>query len=601
MSIAVLNEVFIEARRLSIAGSVVAPNDFRLKKLIEPLKSAGSKAPVFAKVAECVEAVVQANEQTAAPALLSLSALLCSILFTQGGTGVDGEFKSIDSIQFPVGSKQSSARLLKPLLEALSSTGSGRVEQVRSAIAAGMFAELRLVQPALNALDDPSHEIATLVAENVLPTYGKAILGDLRGGFDLQGKRGHALRLRLMHQLDPIFARPTVLAALSEGALEIKIAAIACLGESAEDLTHLFEQAKAKNKEIRAAVYRVLAQREHAEALAILCNAIDGKDLNTLVQATHDLRLPKLAGEALARLPQLLAAAQANTDKAKQGEQVARLLLLMRILAGALGDAAVQFLQQCITAKTELLKVHSSPGGMDIIEFAVDTLAQGDPASTQFLLAQCSVLPAQCFSKIAQIAKETLSPADFYQQFSVYLNRKSKKNSNEHLRYQQLFDLLALEHYGIYMLDPQTGTDQRWLQRASSFDPRWLQDAIANDELELVVGLALPGDAPTQHYLSTVSKDRKRLSKDNLASRVGLALHRTQHPAFDAFVLDYFKLVLKTNIGYRSFLWLRLAAHLGKAMIPELEALAADTKLSDHNRNELLEIIETIRARPSAA
>jgi hypothetical protein len=45
MSIAVLNEVYSEVRRLAIAGSVVAPGDFRLKKLVEPLKKAGAKAP----------------------------------------------------------------------------------------------------------------------------------------------------------------------------------------------------------------------------------------------------------------------------------------------------------------------------------------------------------------------------------------------------------------------------------------------------------------------------------------------------------------------------------------------------------------------------
>ena len=48
MSIPVLTQVYDEVRRLSIAGSVVAAGDFRLKKLIPPLEAAGQKAPVFA-------------------------------------------------------------------------------------------------------------------------------------------------------------------------------------------------------------------------------------------------------------------------------------------------------------------------------------------------------------------------------------------------------------------------------------------------------------------------------------------------------------------------------------------------------------------------
>ena len=55
MSIAVLNEVYNETRRLAIAGSGLASGDYRLKKLISPLQKAGQKAPVFRKVAEAIE------------------------------------------------------------------------------------------------------------------------------------------------------------------------------------------------------------------------------------------------------------------------------------------------------------------------------------------------------------------------------------------------------------------------------------------------------------------------------------------------------------------------------------------------------------------
>ena len=56
MSIPVLIEVYDEMRRLAIAGSAVAPGDFRLKKLIPPLEKSGEKAPVFAKVAQAATA-----------------------------------------------------------------------------------------------------------------------------------------------------------------------------------------------------------------------------------------------------------------------------------------------------------------------------------------------------------------------------------------------------------------------------------------------------------------------------------------------------------------------------------------------------------------
>src|SRR6185437_7380203 len=72
MSIPVLIQAYDEVRRLAIAGSVVAPGDFRLKKLVPPLEQAGQKAPVFAKVAEAVKRLVESHEQTSAAALLEL-------------------------------------------------------------------------------------------------------------------------------------------------------------------------------------------------------------------------------------------------------------------------------------------------------------------------------------------------------------------------------------------------------------------------------------------------------------------------------------------------------------------------------------------------
>ena len=76
--------------------------------------------------------------------------------------------------------------VLKPLLEALSSTGSGRIELIRDAQERGAFKDLRLVKPALGALDDPYSEIGDLIAEKVLPIYGKAILPELRGKIDIK-------------------------------------------------------------------------------------------------------------------------------------------------------------------------------------------------------------------------------------------------------------------------------------------------------------------------------------------------------------------------------------------------------------------------------
>src|SRR4051812_19895542 len=160
MSIAVLNQVYDEARRLAVAGSVVARGDFRLKKLLPPLEQAGAKAPVFARVAEAAKAVVGGPEEAAAGNLLELASLVTAVLYTQGETGMAGALEPIETVDLGGTTAQTSARLLKPLLEALSSTGSGRLEIVKEAHVQGAFRDLRLVMPALNGLDDPYAEVA---------------------------------------------------------------------------------------------------------------------------------------------------------------------------------------------------------------------------------------------------------------------------------------------------------------------------------------------------------------------------------------------------------------------------------------------------------
>ena len=66
MSIAALNQVYDEVRRLAIAGSDLAANDFRLKKLVPPLRKSATKAAVFGKVADSVEEVLGSTPKTSA-------------------------------------------------------------------------------------------------------------------------------------------------------------------------------------------------------------------------------------------------------------------------------------------------------------------------------------------------------------------------------------------------------------------------------------------------------------------------------------------------------------------------------------------------------
>jgi HEAT repeat protein len=586
MSIAILNEVYSEVRRLSIAGSLVAPGDFRLKKLIEPLKKAGAKAPIFSKVAESVEDLVNSDEQSSASSLLNLSSLVCSILYTQGATGVDGKLEGVQSSSVPSHRNQISARMLKPLIEALTSTGSGRLVAITGAIDHGLFADLRLVRPALLAIDDSYSEIGDLIAERVLPTYGKAILADLKSTFDIKGKGGHARRLKLMHTIDPVFARQTVKESLGDGSPEVKVAAIECLGGEAEDFSYLIEQSKASAKDVRQAAYNALCKIANEESLAILIKGIDGKDLELVARAASGSKPLELVDIALDRARKLLVEIPSKSDKKEQGDQVGRILQLISILRNPMKPESRQFLRECIGKSNDLRKIKSTPGGLDIVESVVQALAS-DSESIDYLIQQRDHLPVECFHVILAQGIEVLPPKDFYQTFSPYINRSAKKNTPEHRRN-------AIVREGLF------GDQEyhwRWIRKKAlkPMDVAWLNDAIAADDLELAVALAQPNHAGLVKYIDTKLADPKALS--NFESAVASAMIDISHPKTNEFVIEKLTDSLKTKGAYESYTWCFIAARLNADALPALESLAGDAKLAQSASDRLIDAISEIRER----
>src|SRR5690349_6678577 len=290
MSLALITETAGEVRRLAIAGSPLAVGDFRLKKLVPPLEQAGAKVPVFAQVAKAINDLVNGKEAESAANLLSLSTLINAILYTHGQTGAEGAYGELESFPAKSCDTRTSARVLKPLVQALTSTGSGRFEIVKSALERGAFSDLRLIEPSIRALDDVYPELADLVMEKILPAYGPGIAPLLKAKLDLKGKKCDARRLQVLHQLDPDGTIELCKTALEEGSPEVKAAAIACLGKHEDCLPLVMEQTSAKNKVLRAAALEALAEHDRPEVTKIFSDLIKGKALDILAGPFRALR-----------------------------------------------------------------------------------------------------------------------------------------------------------------------------------------------------------------------------------------------------------------------------------------------------------------------
>lgn len=597
MSIAVLVQVYDEVRRLSIAGGAVAAGDFRLRKLVPPLEQAAAKAPVFDRVAKAAQAVVDSTDKTASAALLDLASLVNSILYTQGQTGITGDLTPLETTALPARATQTSARVLKPLLDALRSTGSGRIELVRDAIERGAFQDLRLVRPALNALDDPYPEIADVIAKQVLPTYGKAILPELRSRLDVKGRGGQLHRLRLLHALDPEGSRDLVQRALDEGSKEIRVVAIECLGTTGPDLACLLEQVKAKARDVRAAAIWALGSAQSAtpEIIAALKRAIEGPDLDLIVTRLQHGTLAEVHNFALAQAECQLTDTLAATEPKKQGEAIARLQHFANSLSGRTDPKSEAFLLRCFHSVAALAKIKSTPSGQDFNELLVQILAQGSPKLTQPLIAAHKSLPASMLASAAYAARRTMSPAAFYNEFSPELAGLAPKRGKKGVaaeRAEAIASVLPSSITRSYFLG--TGVFVPTFEPADAppppdLDPRWLDTAIDAGAVNLVCELARPDHAKVNRFLSAQLADTKPQDLHVILD----TMVRIGHPDAADSIIDALKKQAKsTHVGYFGYWFGPLIAGLPRKEYPKFEALlpTLPEKLVDQLMDSVLEL-----------
>lgn len=604
MSIPVLIQVYDEMRRLAIAGSGVAAGDFRLKKLIGPLEKSGEKAPVFAKVAQAVGAVVNANEKTASTALLELATLVNAILYTQGETGIAGDIKPIDTTPLGGPTTQAGGRVLKPLLEALGSTGSGRIDLVRDAVERGTFNDLRLVRPALRALDDPYPEIADLIAKKVLPLYGRAITAELRATLDIKGRGGHLHRLRLLHRLDPDGTRDLVQQALVDGSTEMKVVAVECLGSSDEDLVCLLEQAKAKARDVRAAALQVLAKAGATtkRILDVLKTAIDGPDFELF--AAHVRRSPRseIRSYVLRQTQRQFDTTLKLNDAKLQGPAVDRLMLLASCLDARSDPESEAFLIEAFEQASVFSTMRSAPSGIDFNELVVYLLARGTTEMRQRVVSAHASLVGAALASAIFAARATLSPAAFFDAFAPVLKGsvgKRSKTGGEPDREAVLRQILKsgddlpLHRHRVHGMRPSDDGDDDTAS-PTPLDPRWLDTAVEVRSVELVCELARPNHmAAGLFLLDQLARPKHPPEQAKLLN----ALVGIRHPAAADLVIDALQRQAKgVTYHHVAYFFGRMIAELPRSAYPKLEALLPT--LPDKMASQLTDAVTALKNKP---
>ena len=273
MNLRPLYDVKERLEQAAIAGVGLLGEDFRLSRAAEQLKPLAGASPVFGKIDAGLTQLLSAPAGERSGLLLDVLALVDAVAYTQGQTGATG-----DLVPLPAGGGQDqelSYSQLSPLLTALTTTGGGRMELVKSAWEdhPEFFSDYRILPAVVDGLGDSYGELAELNA-GILKGIGPAALPLLKTGFDPAGNRAMARRVEVISALEGAAATPWLRELLPQSKKDVRAAVLTALGEDGENVPLLLELARTERGANRDAILRALA-RQDGEAV----RAFWGKEL----------------------------------------------------------------------------------------------------------------------------------------------------------------------------------------------------------------------------------------------------------------------------------------------------------------------------------
>jgi hypothetical protein len=585
MSLPFLSETAAEVHRLAIAGSSLAAGDYRLKKLVPSLEGMAAKAPIFGRIATAVNAVVDEKDAAVAGcALLDLSALLTAIQYTQGAFEVKGELRALITAATGWTPTIVSHRSLASVISALTSTGQGRVEIVKDALERGLFKDLRLMKPAVEALHDNYGEMSELVSREVLPQFGATVIPMLLEGFDPKGGKPHARRVTALCGIDPMQGREFCRRVLENANKEVKLAVIEGLTGSAEDLDTILDLTKEKSGDVRKAAILALQGVQDPKVVALVRKALTGKDAFEAAMVAASTQDASLLQDLLTQIKECAAL------PAKDGGP--RLAMLLRGLRGSTQPEVLTVLTQLsqqLSGKKEsdytddcLALVAGLLYELNSTEADRVLIAQKDGSTGE---AGGKLGNGRCFAMAA--AARTMDAEQLYDSFSAAYAKE--KNG---MRYSNLLRGMTL--YAGQGIPECPGL------LASKISPRWVASGIKRDDSELVAAFAAVNDAEALKYL--LKKEVEYIKQHSYYSYpLAPAIIRIAPAKAARYVIDRLLSMqkLQPQYCYGAYVLFRELANFPATALTELEA-AAD-QLQGQWSERYLESIAEIRHRTAQA
>ncbi|KNY27440.1 HEAT repeat domain-containing protein [Pseudobacteroides cellulosolvens] len=580
MSIALLYDLQGEVRRLMIAGSELAIGDFRLKKLLPQFMKAGESAPVFARISGILEKLIEPQDGKASDKLLELAGLINAVLYTQGETGIKGELLEFEPECLGV-TTDVSFRKIKPVADALLNKGQGRVEIIREAHKEGIFNDLRLLYPLINALNEQYYEVAELAFE-ILKGYGKDITKILKKRFSFEGGKGDARILELIWELSGKDEKELFHQANEKGSTAVRISAIKILKNFPEFEEMFIEFTKDKKKEIREAALEAAETLDTPKIANRLIEIFEGKDkvtaLKTMKINPSRLIVNYLLNEAEVGLNNIFKRLRSGDsispkDESAYKQEVEHFFNILSCMDGRKDEGIFLFLKKCMEHTKELSKIKLR----DIAFGQYPTLAQ---MAAGLLLSMRTV---NAYELLAEAGNEynalylnysfeaaiyVNSPAQVFETYSGFFTIE-KSSAKPKTIISVLRGLCYSRELKVIEVDsPAANAKPNSINKESvMMDTRWAPLLAKAGETDLAALLTSKGDEVTiNHLLQCLQKDKGRDLYNAISKIKGLI--QASHPKTAEVIIDLLEYNIKSKKYYLGY-YIDQLAELVKLLPPE--------------------------------
>ena len=198
-----LYELHDRLEAVAVAGVNLAGEDFRLKRAVEGIEPLAKASPVIKKLYVMAQNLLSDGCKDRAACLLDTLALSQALLCTQAGYGADPgeELKPLAAFPRPHSACQPYSAV-KPLEEALTSTGGGRYSLVEEAVKEHpeKLEDYRIQNALVDSLSDHYADIAKLT-ESYLSKQDESFVPLLKHGFDKAPESGKIHRMRAVSSI----------------------------------------------------------------------------------------------------------------------------------------------------------------------------------------------------------------------------------------------------------------------------------------------------------------------------------------------------------------------------------------------------------------